>query len=101
MSAERTRLAEETERIRKETQLAQTYWMMKKDGTRSPIQFLEDGDITPYTPPANREPDPDFPKSDASYVDTGGITWIHQPSTEKYPHGGWYEDLNNIKRELE
>lgn len=46
ISAERTRLTEETERIRKETQLAQTYWTMKKDGTRSPIQFLAEEDMT-------------------------------------------------------
>ena len=42
VSAERTRVAEETERIRKEAQLAQTYWTIKKDGTRIPIQFLQD-----------------------------------------------------------
>lgn len=101
VSAERTRVAEETERIRRETQLAQTYWAMKKDGTRSPIQFLQDGDMTPYTPPADFKPDPDFPKPDASYVDAGGIAWVHQPTTEKYPHGGWYEDLSNLRKEPE
>lgn len=99
VSAERTRVAEETERIHRETQLAQTYWALKKDGTRSPIQFLKDGDTTPYVPPTNVKPDPDFQKPDASYVDVGGITWVHQPSTEKYPHGGWYEDLSNLRKE--
>ena len=101
VSAERTRVAEETERIRRETELAKTYWALKKDGTRSPIQFLKDGDMTPYVPPANIKPDPDYPKPDASYVDAGGITWVHQPATEKYPHGGWYEDLSNLRREPE
>ena len=101
VSAERTRVAEETERIRRETQLAQTYWALKKDGTRSPIQFLKDCNTTPYVPPTNVKPDPDFPKPDASYVDAGGITWVHQPTTEKYPHGGWYEDLSNLRREPE
>jgi hypothetical protein len=99
VSAERTRVAEETERIRRKAQLAQTYLAMKKDETRNPTQFLQDGDTTPYTPPTNFESDPDYPKSDMSYVDAGGITWIHQPSTEKYPHGGWFEDFSNMKRE--
>ena len=63
VSAERTRVAEETERIRRETQLAHSYWAMKKDGTRSPIQFLQDGDMTPYTPPANTKLDPEYPKN--------------------------------------
>lgn len=101
VSAERIRVAEETERIRRETQLAQIYWALKKDKTRSPIQFLKDGDMTPYVPLANIKPDSDFPKPDASYVDVGGITWVHQPSTEKYLHGGWYEDLSNLRREPE
>ena len=99
VSAERTRVAEETERIRRKAQLAQTYWAIKKDGTRNPIQFLQDGDMTPYTPPANFDPDPDYPKPDMSYIDAGGITWVHRPATEKYPHGGWYEDFSNMKRE--
>ena len=51
VSAERTRVAEETERIRRETQLAQTYWAIKKDGTRSPIQFIERGDPLPDNAP--------------------------------------------------
>jgi hypothetical protein len=42
VSAERTRVAEEIERIRRETQLANTYWAIKKDGTESPIQFSQD-----------------------------------------------------------
>lgn len=101
VSAERTHVAEQTERIRRETQLAQTYLAMKKDGTRNPIQFLQGGDTTPYTPPADFKPNPDFPKPDASYIDTGGITWAYQPTTEKYPHGGWYEDLSNLRKEPE
>ena len=101
VSAERTRVAEENERIRKETEMMKTYFAIKKDGTRSPIVFLQNGDTTPYTPPADHTPDPDFPKPDASYVDAGGITWVHQPTTEKYPHGGWYEDLINMQKEPE
>lgn len=92
VSAERTRVAEENDRIRRETELAKTYWAMKKDGTRNPIQFLQDGDMTPYTPPANLKPDPEAPKIDA--YDTpvpGGITYGHITPTEKYPHGGWFE----------
>ena len=101
VAKERTRIADKEEKIRKETELMKTYWALKKDGTRSPIVFLNDGDTTPYIPPAGHTPDPDFPKPDASYVDTGGITWIHQPTTEKYPHGGWYEDLINMQKEPE
>ena len=101
VSAERTRVAEENARLHRETELVKTYWALKKDGTSSPIQFLKEGDTTPYVPPVNTEPDPDFPKPDASYVDAGGITWVHQPSTEKYPHGGWYEDFSNLRKEPE
>ena len=39
VSAERTRVAEENERIRKETEMMKTYFAIKKDGTRTPIQF--------------------------------------------------------------
>jgi hypothetical protein len=39
VSAERTRVAEENERIRKETEMMKTYFAIKKDGTRIPIQF--------------------------------------------------------------
>lgn len=102
VSAERTRVAEEIERIRRETELAKTYWAIKKDGTRSPIQFLQDGDMTPYTPPVNTEPDPDYPKIDMYDEPVpGGIRWAHQPVTEKYPHGGWFEDLSNLRKEPE
>ena len=101
VSAERTRVAKENERIRKETELMKTYWALKKDGTKSPIVFLKEGETTPYTTPADFKPDPDFPKPDASYVDAGGITWVHQPTTEKYPHGEWYEDLSNLRKEPE
>lgn len=93
VSAERTRIAEENDRLRRETELAKTYWAMKKDGTRSPIQFLEGGDTTPYTPPAGIKLDiEDIPKIDAYTTPVpGGITYAHVTPTEKYPHGGWFE----------
>ena len=47
VSGERTRRAEEEERTRQEIEAAMTYWKMKKDGTRTPLQFLKDGDTTP------------------------------------------------------
>ena len=72
VSKERTRLAEEEERVRKETELAKTYWAMKKDGTRTPLQFLQDGDITP-------------------------IQYAHQPIDTNHPHGGVYEDLTPLR----
>ena len=99
---ERTRIAEKEEKLRQETELMKTYWAIKKDGTRSPIQFLQDADMTPYTPPANTKSDPDYPKIDM-YDEPipGGIRWAHQPTTEKYPHGGWYEDLSNLRKEPE
>ena len=101
VAKERTRIAEQEEKLRKKTGLMKTYLKLQKDGTRSPIVFLEDDDTTPYTPPADFKSDPDYPKPDASYVDAGGITWVHRPSTEKYPHGGWYEDLSNLRKEPE
>lgn len=94
VSAERTRIAEENDRLRRETELAKTYWAMKKDGTRSPIQFLEGGgDTTPYTPLAGIKLDmEDIPKIDAYTTPVpGGITYAHVTPTEKYPHGGWFE----------
>ena len=72
VSAARTKAAEEEDRIRRETELAKTYWAMKKDGTRTPIQFLQDGDITP-------------------------IQYAHQPIDAKHPHGGVYEDLTPLR----
>lgn len=72
VSKERTRLAEEEEHARKETELAKTYWAMKKDGTRTPIQFLQDGDTTP-------------------------IQYAHQPIDANHPHGGIYEDLTPLR----
>ena len=87
------------DRLRRETELARAYWILGKDEAKSrPIQFLKDGDTTPYVPPAN----PDFPKIDMYDEPVpGGITWVHQPSTEKHPHGGWFEDLSNLRREPE
>lgn len=72
VSGERTRLAEEEERLRRETELAKMYWAMKKDGTRTPIQFLQDGDTTP-------------------------IQYAHQPIDANHPHGGIYEDLTPLR----
>lgn len=92
VSAERTRVAEENDRLRKETELAKTYWALKKDGTRNPIKFLKgDGEEEFYTPPATVIVD-DAPQIDG--YDTpvvGGITYAHITPTEKYPHGGWFE----------
>lgn len=92
VSAERTRVAEENERIRKETELMKTYWALKKDGTRSPIKFLsKDEEEEIYTPPTTVIID-DTPQIDG--YDTpvvGGITYAHVTPTEKYPHGGWFE----------
>ena len=48
------------------------YWAMKKDGTRTPIQFLQDGDTTP-------------------------IQYAHQPIDANHPHGGIYEDLTPLR----
>ena len=51
VSAERTRVAEENARLHRETELVKTYWAMKKDGTRTPIQFIERGDPLPDNVP--------------------------------------------------
>ena len=92
VSAERTRVAEENDRLRRETELAKTYWTLKKDGTRSPIKFLsKDEEEEIYTPPDTVIID-DTPQIDG--YDTpvaGGITYAHNTPTEKYPHGGWFE----------
>ena len=92
VSAERTRVAEENDRLRRETELAKTYWALKKDGTRSPIKFLsKDEEEEIYTPPDTVIID-DTPQIDG--YDTpvvGGITYTHITPTEKYPHGGWFE----------
>lgn len=64
VAKERTRVAEEEAAIK--------YWAMKRDGTRTPIQFLQDGDITP-------------------------IQYAHQPIDTKHPHGGTYEDLTPLR----
>ena len=92
ISAERTRVAEENDRLRRETELAKTYWALKKDGIRSPIKLLsKDEEEEIYTPPATVIID-DTPQIDG--YDTpvvGGITYTHITPTEKYPHGGWFE----------
>ena len=92
VSAERTRVAEENDRLRRETELAKTYWALKKDGIRSPIKLLsKDEEEEIYTPPATIIID-DTPQIDG--YDTpvaGGITYAHITPTEKYPHGGWFE----------
>ena len=92
VAKERTRIAEEEEKLRKETELMKTYWALKKDGTRSPIKLLsKDEEEEIYTPPATVIID-DTPQIDG--YDTpvvGGITYAHITPTEKYPHGGWFE----------
>lgn len=92
VSAERTRVAEENDRLCRETELAKTYWALKKDGIRSPIKLLsKDEEEEIYTPPATVIID-DTPQIDG--YDTpvvGGITYAHITPTEKYPHGGWFE----------
>ena len=92
VSAERTRVAEENDRLRRETELAKTYWALKKDGIRSPIKLLsKDEEEEIYTPPDTVIID-DTPQIDG--YDTpvvGGITYAHITPTEKYPHGGWFE----------
>ena len=65
VARERTRLADEEERIRKETEMMKTYFAIKKDGTRTPIQFA------------------------------------HTPEDYPYPHGGVYEDLSDLRGEVE
>lgn len=46
VSAERTRVAEENDRIRRENEAAMTYWKMYKNGTREPIKFEHNDKIT-------------------------------------------------------
>ena len=102
VAKERTRIAEEEEKLRKETELMKTYWALKKDGTRSPIKLLsKDEEEEIYTPPATVIID-DTPQIDG--YDTpvvGGITYAHITPTEKYPHDEWYEDLINMQKEPE
>ena len=92
VAKERTRIAEEEEKLRKETELMKTYWALKKDGTRSSIKLLsKDEEEEIYTPPDTVIID-DTPQIDG--YDTpvvGGITYAHITPTEKYPHGGWFE----------
>ena len=92
VSAERTRVAEENDRLCRETELAKTYWALKKDGIRSPIKLLsKDEEEEIYTPPATVIID-DTPQIDGYDTPvTGGITYAHVTPTEKYPHGGWFE----------
>ena len=102
VSAERTRVAKENDRLRRETELAKTYWALKEDGIRSSIKLLsEDEEEEIYTPPDTVIID-DTPQIDG--YDTpvvGGITYAHITPSEKYPHGGWYEDLINMQKEPE
>ena len=92
VGAERTRVAEENDRLRRETELAKTYWALKEDGIRSSIKLLsKDEEEEIYTPPDTVIID-DTPQIDG--YDTpvvGGITYAHITPTEKYPHGGWFE----------
>lgn len=88
VSAERTRIAEEMERIRRETELAETYWVLKKDGTRSSIKFLgKDEEEEIYTPSATVIVD-DTPQIDGYKTP---ITYAHITPTEKYSYDGWFE----------
>lgn len=102
VAKERTRVAEKEEKLRRETELMKTYWALEKDGTRNPIKLLskeEEEEI--YTPPDTVIID-DTPQIDG--YDTpvvGGITYAHITPTEKYPHGGWFEDLMNMREEPE
>ena len=102
VAKERTRIAEEEEKLRKETELMKTYWALKEDGIRSSIKLLsKDEEEEIYTPPDTVIID-DTPQIDG--YDTpvvGGITYTHITPTKKYPHGGWYEDLINMQKEPE
>lgn len=101
VSAERTRVAEENDRLCREIELAKTYWALKKDGIRSPIKLLSKDEEEIYTPPATVIID-DTPQIDGYDIPVvGGITYAHITPTEKYPHGGWYEDLINMQKEPE
>lgn len=92
VSAERTRVAEENDRLCRETELAKTYCALKKDGIRSPIKLLsKDEEEEIYTPPDTVIID-DTPQIDGYNTPVvGGITYAHITPTEKYPHGGWFE----------
>lgn len=49
ISAERTRAAKETERIRKETEMMEFYWLDKnKNEEKTPIQFASVPESCPY-----------------------------------------------------
>ena len=48
VSAERTRVAEEEERLRKEAEMIDTYFAIRKDGTRTPIRFSHTPEDYPY-----------------------------------------------------
>ena len=58
VSAERTRIVEETERLRRQTELVETYWKVKKDGNKTPFRFLQDDNenLTPVTEVQLRPP---------------------------------------------
>lgn len=103
VSAERTRVAKENDCLRREAELAKTYWALKKDGTRKPIKFLsKNGEEEIYTPPSDTVIIDDTPQIDGYETPVkGGITYAHITPTEKYPHGGWYEDLINMRKEPE
>lgn len=46
VSAERTRAAEEEDRLRKEAEAAMRYWKMYKNGTQEPIVFKPNSELT-------------------------------------------------------
>ena len=62
VAKERTRLADEEERIRKETEMMQTYFAMHKNGMRTPIQF------TNTTEELREEVELKPPRIDGSYI---------------------------------
>ena len=64
VSAERTRVAEENGRLRRETELAEAYWAMKKNGVRGMYKDMTpEGDNTP-SPEIQLHP----PQNDNSHI---------------------------------
>lgn len=51
VAAERTKVADEADRLRKEAEAAKVYWAMKKDGIRTPIQFFSRDEEEKLYPP--------------------------------------------------
>ena len=51
VGAERTRIAEENDRLRRQIELAKTYQKIARDGNKTPFQLLQDDNenLTPIT----------------------------------------------------